>query len=164
MAPGPGGSQDFDCEFGRWRVSHCRLTERLAGCDKWQSFSGTTDARPVLGGQGNIEDNVPEFPDQPYRAVALRSFDPLAQTWAIWWLASNAPHRMDVPVIGRFHQGVGAFFADDTLLGTAIKVRFLWLRTDTARPRWEQAFSGDGGRSWETNWTMDFDRIGDAAP
>jgi hypothetical protein len=37
-------------------------------------------------------------------------------------------------------------------------VRFLWTRTDTESPRWEQAFSDDGGRTWETNWEMDFTR------
>jgi hypothetical protein len=29
---------------------------------------------------------------------------------------------------------------------------------DPANPRWEQAFSDDAGKSWETNWTMDFRR------
>jgi hypothetical protein len=29
----------------------------------------------------------------------------------------------------------------------------------TALPRWEQAFSPDGGQSWETNWKMTFRRV-----
>jgi NIPSNAP len=28
----------------------------------------------------------------------------------------------------------------------------------SATPRWEQAFSVDGGKTWETNWIMDFTR------
>src|SRR6185437_12570994 len=24
---------------------------------------------------------------------------------------------------------------------------------------WEQAFSGDGGKTWETNWTTEFERM-----
>ena len=28
------------------------------------------------------------------------------------------------------------------------------------RPRWEQAFSEDGGKTWETNWIADFTRVG----
>jgi hypothetical protein len=159
MATDRGGAQDFDFEFGSWRVSHRRLVDRLTGCDDWQSFGGTCDARPILGGLGNVEDNVLEFPGGPVRAVALRSFDPVNRIWAIWWLASTAPHQLDVPVIGRFEDGVGAFYADDTLRGMPVRVRFLWLRTDSNRPRWEQAFSGDNGQTWETNWTMDFDRV-----
>ena len=159
MTADTAGSHDFDFEFGSWRVSHRRLTERLTGCDSWQTFGGTADVRPVLGGHANVEDNVLAFPSGSYRALALRSFDPASRTWAIWWLSSADPHRLDVPVIGRFEQGVGSFYADDTLRGVPIKVRFLWLRTDTATPRWEQAMSANGGQSWETNWTMDFERV-----
>ena len=39
-----------------------------------------------------------------------------------------------------------------------ILVRFIWSGVTTATPRWEQAFSDDGGRTWETNWVMDFTR------
>ena len=158
MTADTDGSHDFDFEFGRWRVRHRRLDERLAGCDTWQTFSGTAEARPVLGGRGNVEDNVLDLPTGSTRALALRSYDPVSRAWAIWWLASANPHQIDVPVIGRFDLGVGTFYADDLLRGMPIKVRFLWVRTDTPQPRWEQAMSADGGQSWETNWTMDFDR------
>jgi hypothetical protein len=151
-------SDSFDFEFGKWSVWHRRLKERLVGCTDWEEFSGQSETRPVLGGNGNIEDNVLNFPGGIYRAIAIRSFDPASQTWAIWWLATNNPHHLDVPVIGRFDAGVGAFFADEILNGTLVRVRFLWLRTDTDSPRWEQAMSVDGGTTWETNWTMDFVR------
>ena len=151
-------SKDFDFESGHWRVRHRRLKERLCGCQDWEEFGGTSHMAPILGGDGNIEDNVIDLPGGTIRAVALRSFDRASRSWAIWWLSSAAPHRLDVPVIGSFVDGVGAFFANDELRGQPIRVRFLWLRTDTASPRWEQAFSADGGQNWETNWTMDFGR------
>ena len=150
-------TKDFDFEIGSWRVKHRRLKERLAQCDAWEEFDGTSTMQTVLGGCGNIEDNLLMFPTGPYRAIAIRSYDPITATWAIWWLASNDPHRLDVPVIGQFKDGVGAFYANDTLRGMPVSVRFLWLKTDTRRPRWEQAMSSDGGISWETNWTMDFE-------
>lgn len=149
-------SRDFDFEFGRWHVHHRRLKDRLVGCDDWETFSGQSETRPVLGGNGNVEDNLLDFPAGPYRAIALRAFDVATQTWAIWWLSANDPHRLDVPVIGKFEGGVGAFFAKDILRDAPVDVRFLWLHTDTATPRWEQAMSRDGGKTWETNWTMDF--------
>jgi hypothetical protein len=152
-------SHDFDFEFGAWRVAHRRLKERLAGCEDWEEFSGTCDTRPILGGNGNLEDNLLEFPDGAYRAIALRSFYAASGRWAIWWLDARRPHHLDVPVVGRFEGGVGTFLAEDALGGRPIQVRFLWLRTGTDNPRWEQAFSPDAGKTWETNWTMDFSRI-----
>lgn len=152
-------SPDFDFEFGRWHVRHRRLRVRLAGCADWEEFDGQSETRPVLGGNGNIEDNLLAFPDGPYRAIAIRAFDPGQGTWAIWWLSAQDPHQLDVPVIGRFEAGVGAFHAEDRLRGAPVRVRFLWLHTDTETPRWEQAMSADGGATWETNWTMDFSRV-----
>jgi hypothetical protein len=152
------GIDDWTFLYGRWRVHHRRLVARLAGSDEWQEFEGTSELWPLLGGAGNVDDNVLELPGGTYRAASLRSFDPEAGTWSIWWLDGRNPRVLDVPVVGRFVDGVGRFEADDTFEGRPIRVRFLWTRTDTPTPRWEQAFSEDGGRSWETNWQMDFER------
>ena len=152
-------SSDFDFEFGKWQVRHRRLKERLVGSDDWEEFSGQSETRAVLGGNGNIEDNILHFPGGAYRAIAIRSYDASSQTWAIWWLSANNPHNLDVPVVGRFDAGVGSFFAEEVLSEIPVTVRFLWLRTDTDTPRWEQAMSIDGGSTWETNWTMDFERV-----
>lgn len=149
---------DFDFQQGRWRVRHRRLKVRLADCHDWEEFDGTCEQRPILGGNGNVEDNLLHLPGGDYRAIALRSWDPANGNWAIWWLDNRAPHSLDVPVIGRFENGVGTFTADDLHEGRPVRLRFLWLGTDTATPRWEQALSADGGKSWETNWTMDFMR------
>ena len=153
---------DFDFVFGDWVVHHRYLTERLAGrgseTGDWIEFDGTMSTRPILGGSGNVEDNVLSKPDGEYRAVALRSFDPAAGTWAIWWLDGRAPHQLDVPVVGGFVDGVGTFFGDDTLDGRSIRIRFVWTRQSADALRWEQALSPDGGESWEVNWTMDFAR------
>ncbi|RYD93519.1 MAG: DUF1579 domain-containing protein [Sphingomonadales bacterium] len=149
---------DFDFQQGRWTVHHRRLKARLSGCTEWEEFPGTCEQRPILGGSGNVEDNLLHIASGSYRAIALRSFDAARGNWAIWWLDGRAPHALDAPVIGRFEDGVGSFYADDVLEGAPVRMRFLWLRTDTAAPRWEQALSADGGATWETNWTMDFTR------
>jgi hypothetical protein len=149
---------DFDFQIGSWQVRHRRLKERLVGSDEWEEFDGTSDMRPILGGNGNVEDNVLHIPGGTYRAIALRSYDPAQDSWAIWWLDARSPHALDVPVIGRFENGVGHFYADDRLGDQPIRLRFIWSRTDTESPRWEQAMSADGGATWEVNWTMDFTR------
>ena len=145
---------DFDFLHGNWTVSHQRLRRRLAECQDWDRFDGTSRTTPTLNGSGNIEDNFINLPGQPHPAVALRSYDSATGQWAIWWLDGRVPHQLDVPVKGGFDGDTGQFLADDRLDGQPIVVRFLWRKG--ARPRWEQAFSTDGGRTWETNWIMDF--------
>ncbi len=150
--------RDFDFIIGKWTVRHRRLNARLSGCDDWTEFSGTSSTRKILEGFGNVEDNILDFPEGPVRAAAFRSFDQVTRSWSIWWLDGRAPHRLDVPVVGAFSDNIGVFLADDTLDGRAIKVRFTWRRNAGGNPRWEQAFSGDDGSTWETNWTMEFVR------
>lgn len=155
-------SHDFDFLFGSWSVQHRRLRDRLCGCAEWDEFDGTVQARPLLGGAANVDDNVIRAPDGLYRAASIRSFDRATRRWAIWWLAGQRPHHLDVPVVGGFCDGVGEFTAADTLRGKPIVVRFRWLDTDGTCPHWEQAFSPDDGSTWETNWTMTFTRVHDA--
>lgn len=155
----PSSEHDFDFLIGSWRVFHQRLRERLAGNDEWQEFDGTCTMHTLLGGQGNVDDNVMNLPGGTYRGVGLRSFDPATRRWAIWWLDSRTAHTIDTPVIGSFDNGVGSFYADESFNGKPIRVRFRWTHTHTASPHWEQAFSPDGGATWEVNWKMRFVRV-----
>ena len=152
---------DFDFMIGDWRVLHRRLNSRLTGCTDWTEFPGTSSTRKILGGFGNVEDNVLCLPEGDVRAAAFRSFNPQTQSWAIWWLDGRAPHNLDVPVVGSFSGSVGVFFANDRLDDTPIRIRFTWNARPGGNPTWEQAFSSDDGASWETNWTMEFVRSGD---
>lgn len=151
------GAKDAGFLIGDWRVAHGRRKRRLAGDRDGEAFGGASTTRKILGGLGDLEDNRIDLPGGADRAVAFRSFDARTGSWAIGQLDARAPHRLDARVIGGFKDGVGAFFAEDVPGGRPIKVRFLWTRTDTAAPQGEQAFSPDGGASWETNWMMRFD-------
>lgn len=149
---------DFDFVIGDWQVRHRRLKERLADCQEWIEFDGAMSTRKILGGFGNLEDNVLGFPEGEFRAVALRSYDPSTGNWSIWWLDGRFPDRIDVPVVGRFEDGVGTFFANDSFAGAPVTIRFVWRQLGPDALHWEQAFSSDAGRTWETNWTMHFSR------
>lgn len=150
---------DFDFLAGEWRVEHRRLKERLAGNTEWIAFSGTSKAQPVMGGVANIDDNFLDMPGGAYRAVTLRAFERETSLWSIWWLDGRTPQSpLDPPMRGRFENGVGLFLADDTFNGKPIRVRFIWSRITPTSARWEQAFSADAGKTWETNWVMDFTR------
>lgn len=159
-APSRGAASDFDFFVGAWLIQHKRLKERLTGCQEWERFEGRSVMQKLLGGHANVDDNLIHLPDGDYRALTLRSFDAATGLWSIWWLDGRHPDRLDVPVVGGFEDGKGRFYADDTHKGQAIRVRFLWTQVaELGQPRWEQAFSTDGGVSWETNWVMDFRRI-----
>lgn len=151
-------THDWDWYLGQWRVEHRRLTQRLVGGGDWEEFSGRCNVWQTLGGLGNVDDNVLDLPGGQYRAMTIRAYDSVTERWAIWWLDARLPHAIEQPVYGGFENGIGLFLGEDTLRGSPIKVRFQWLETDTGSPRWEQAFSNDGGRTWETNWVMRFVR------
>src|SRR5215831_15948662 len=147
---------DFDFFIGNWRVHHRRLKERLVHNDDWEEFEGTSTVQKILGGLGNMDENVIELPSGTYRAATVRTYDPAKQLWTIWWIDSRNPGHLDPPVLGSFEKGVGTFYADDEFKGKPIRVRYLWNQSST--PHWEQAFSDDKGKTWETNWIMDFTR------
>jgi hypothetical protein len=152
------GVHDFDFFAGDWTVRHRQLKRRLAGDTEWVLFGGATTTRLMLGGLGNIDENVIDKPGGAYEAITLRLFDPSSGQWSIWWVDARNP-GLEPPVRGCFRDGVGAFFGDDELNGRPIKVRFIWSQITAASAHWEQAFSADAGQTWETNWTMDFTRL-----
>jgi len=161
---GTSSEHDFDFLVGSWSVQHHRLKHRLAHSNEWETFYGSCRTWRVLDGQGDVDDNVLQAPGGPYRAVSLRSFDPKTRLWSIWWLDSRHPHELDPPVVGGFRNGVGTFLANDTLNGRPIVVRYVWSEITLNSARWQQAFSGDAGKTWETNWVMEFHRLVPAQP
>ncbi|HEX4534929.1 MAG TPA: hypothetical protein VH000_11905, partial [Rhizomicrobium sp.] len=136
------------------------LKDRLMNSHEWIEFDGTSQLWMTMDGKGTIDDNYLALPSGPYRAVGVRGYDPKTQTWAIWWLDGRDPHTMEPPVIGNFDfkDGVGTFNGPDTLRGKPILVRYTWSKITKSSAHWEQAFSPDNGKTWETNWRMDFTR------
>jgi hypothetical protein len=149
------GAHDFDFEFGDWKVHH--RIKRPSG--EWYEMDGISNTRPVLNGHGNIEDNLFHRPGGDTRGLAIRAYDPATAQWAIWWIDSRAPHSaLDPPVKGRFENGVGNFYAEGEINGKQVRTRFTWSRITPTTARWEQAFSYDAGKTWDTNWIMEFVR------
>lgn len=152
-----GGAHGFDFLHGAWRVTHRKLRARLAGARDWFAFPGALQVDPVLDGLGNIDINILDDPNGAYRAHSLRLFDASTGLWSIWWIDRRST-AIDPPVIGRFEGGKGTFFGDDLFVGKPIRVRTTYEPIDDARAEWTQAFSDDGGASWEVNWIMEFNR------
>lgn len=150
-------SHDFDFWMGRWNVHNRRLAQRLAGSDDWDEFDAMVAARPLPGGLGNEDVFCSEY-GGGFIGMSFRFYDPETGQWSIYWADTRRPGLLDPPVIGSFSGDTGLFEGDDTFEGRPIRVRFIWSRVGTPNPRWEQAFSDDGGETWETNWIMDFTR------
>lgn len=152
----PTGAHDFDFESGEWRVHH-RI--KRAGEAKWTEFDGTCRARLLIDGSANVEEHTFHRPAGITYGIALRTYDAKTGLWAIWWVDSRAPHgTLDPPVTGRFENGVGTFYSDGVVNGKPTRTRFLWSQITPKSARWEQAFSEDSGKTWETNWVMEFVR------
>ena len=151
------GAEGFDFFIGDWTVRHQRLKRRLVGDSDWVVFGGRSTMRKILGGLGNLDENVIDLPGGAYEAITLRLFDPVDALWSIWWVDGRRP-GLEPPVRGRFENGVGTFQGDDVHEGRPVLARFIWSDITAVSAHWEQALSTDGGASWETNWLMDFQR------
>jgi hypothetical protein len=150
-------ARDFDFWPGEWHVRNRRLRARLAGSDDWEEFEATSTARLLLDGLGN-EDEFRTDHAGGFIGMSFRFFDPESKLWTIYWADSRRPGTLDPPLVGSFSGDVGVFHGDETWEGRPVRIRFVWSGVATPTPRWEQAFSADGGETWETNWVMEFTR------
>jgi hypothetical protein len=161
------GRHDFDFYFGAWQISNRKRVDPLReGDDEWIEFDAVSVAQPIVGGLGNVDTySAPDFPGRPgFEGFTLRLFDPKTGLWRIWWASSYAPGELDEPVVGRFEDGVGLFECDDILGGIHVRVRYEWRVIDENTLRWEQSFSFNGRRTWDSNWVMESTRIASAVP
>jgi len=155
------GRHDFDFEVGRWKAHVKTLLHRLSHASDWDEFSGTvvTRALPMLEGWNESEMQVDSPASHKHiELLAVRMYNPGTHQWAIYG-SSIKTGVFDPPLIGTFKNGRGEFYCRDTWEGRPVFVRFIWQSLDKNRTKMEQAFSDDGGKTWETNWIYDGERI-----
>lgn len=145
------GQHDFDFEFGTWTTQLRRLRTPLSGSEEWVEYSGTTVVREVLDGRANLVELKVGGPAGRIEGLSLRLYNPEARQWTLNF-ANIADGLLTEPMVGEFRNGRGEFYAQDTFKGRAILVRFLITALTPDAYRFEQAFSSDGGRTWEVNW------------
>lgn len=155
ITPAAPPLHDFDFLIGHWAVRHRRLLTRGAGAKDWDVFEGTACTEPRMGGLVNVEQH--DCPARGWQGVALRALDRETGDWSIWWI-SDRDGRLQPPVIGRFHADGCRLEGPDSDGDRPILARYEWSRVHSGAPRWAQAFSYDGGATWEENWVMDFSR------
>jgi len=152
------GQHDFDFLFGRWKV-HCRrLLSPLTGSHQWIEFDGTNVVHKVWDGRANMDEFEADTPSGHIEGMTIRTYSVKSHQWSIYW-SSQANGTVDFPpMVGEFKQGRGEFFDAEDYKGRGIFVRFTWIVNSPNSCHWEQAFSADGGNTWETNFAWDLTR------
>ncbi|MBN8482156.1 MAG: hypothetical protein J0L88_11265 [Xanthomonadales bacterium] len=150
--PTAGKPGDFDFLAGEWKIRHRRLKAR----GEWDEFDGEATCWSILGGIGSVEEL--RIPARDFSGLGLRLLDVDKRLWNDFWVNAKSGVLTTPGTTGSFEDGEGIFVADDVDGATPIKVRGRWDRITGHSHRWQQAVSRDGGRTWETGWSMDWTR------
>jgi hypothetical protein len=145
------GQHDFDFEFGTWKTHLRRLLHPLSGSTTWTEYDGTTVVRKVWDGRANLAEVKMDGPAGHFEGLSLRLYNPESHQWSLNFSNSRAG-TLSQPTIGSFKNGRGEFFDQETFNNRSILVRFVISDITSDSCRFEQAFSEDGGKSWEVNW------------
>jgi len=154
------GQHDFDFEIGNWKTHLRRLLHPLTGSNTWAEYEGTTVVRKVWNGRANLIELQADGPAGHFEGLNLRLYNPQAHQWSLNF-ANSSGGVLSQPTIGEFKNGRGEFFDQETLNGRAIFVRFVISDITPNSCRFEQAFSDDGGKTWEVNWIATDTRVKD---
>jgi hypothetical protein len=157
---GHDGQHDFDFEFGVWQAHVKRLAKPLSGSTSWVEYDGPSIVRKVWDGRANLGEIDLNGPAGHIKGLSLRLYDPTARQWRISWSNSN-DGILGPPMVGGFRDGRGEFYDQETYDGRAIYVRFIFSEITASTFRLEQAFSADGGKTWEANWIAAFRKVKD---
>jgi hypothetical protein len=152
------GQHDFDFEIGTWRTDLALLEDPLTGSTTWLEYTGTSVVRKVWNGRANLVELDVEGPAGRIEGLSLRLYNPRSRQWSLNF-ANSRGGTMAEPVVGEFRHGRGEFFGQETIDGRAILVHFVISDITPTSCRFEQAFSDDGGKTWEVNWIATDTRV-----
>lgn len=147
----PDPQHDFDFEIGTWKTHLTRLVRPLTGSSTWVSYEGTTVVRKVWEGRANLVELEADGPAGRLEGLSLRLYNPESRQWSLNF-SNSRTGVLSPPAVGGFANGRGEFFSEETLDGRPISVRFVISDVTADSVRFEQAFSADGGKTWEVNW------------
>ena len=154
------GQHDFDPLIGSWKYHLKRRLHPLTGSTTWIELNGTGVCYKVWDGGAQLDTFEADGSTGHIEGLTLRVYNPQSHQWRLYW-ANSKIGILDPPQVGEFKNGQGEFFAQDTINGKTILIRFDWTNLTTNSPHFEQSFSDDGGKTWEVNWITDQTRIPD---
>ncbi len=142
---------DFDFEIGTWHTHLKRLQHPLTGSTTWIEYEGTSVVRKFWDGRANLVELEVDGPTGHIEGLSLRLYNPQSHQWSLNF-ANSAQGTISVPTVGEFQNGRGEFYDQEPFNGRAILVRNVFSDITANSYRFEQAFSDDGGKTWEVNW------------
>src|SRR5262245_53662679 len=154
------GSHDFDFEFGSWKTRLKRLLHPLTGSTTWVEYEGTSVVRKIWNGRANLLELDVSGPAGRIEGLSLRLYNPESRQWSLNF-SNLRTGTLSTPTVGEFKNGRGEFYDEETLNGRAILVRFVISDITPTSCHFEQAFSDDGGKTWEVNWIATDTKIAD---
>jgi hypothetical protein len=157
------GQHDFDFIFGRWKIHLKRRRSSAGAAESWSEFEGYGVYRKIWDGRANLNEFEANSPDGHIEGLTLRTYNPKTRQWSLYW-ASSRDGILAEPQAGKFHDGVGEFYAFDTIDGKSVFVRYVWSKITASSVHFEQAFSADGGKTWDVNWISDMSREPEPPP
>jgi hypothetical protein len=152
------GQHDFDWEIGTWNIHVSRLLHPLTGSTEWVELNGTVKVRKVWEGRANLAEIDINGPTGRIQFLSLRLYNPESHQWSVSFSSVGAG-TLGIPMFGEFKNGRGEFYDQEPLNGKAIWVRFIFYSVSPDKGRSEQAFSTDGGKTWEVNWVNTYTRV-----
>ena len=154
------GQHDFDFSFGSWKTHIKRRLHPLSGSNTWTEFDGISVVHKLWNGRANFAENQADGPTGHIESLSLRLYNPEAHQWNLTY-ANSRGGTLSVATIGEFKNGRGEFFDTEPFNGRNILVRNVWSDITPNSCHFEQAFSDDGGKTWEVNWDATDTRIED---
>jgi len=154
------GAHDFDFLIGDWKAHVKRLPDRLVGSTKWVEYDGRSNHKKLLDTNANFEDFEVDDPKDHLhiKAQTLRVYNPTSHQWSIYGLDLDGGSVGLPATIGSFEGGVGRFYDYEDWKGRWVLVRYEWSHKGANDAHMEQAFSADGGKTWEVNWICELTR------
>ncbi|MBB6131162.1 hypothetical protein [Mucilaginibacter lappiensis] len=152
-------NHDFDFAFGSWKEHSSRLKNPLTGSKTWIEMEGKSKAYKLWNGRGNLTELESDGPNGHLEFLALRLYNPKSQQWNLTFATSKVGVLGMPALIGGFKSGRGEFYDQELFNDKAIWVRFTVFSISVDSMQSEQAFSDNGGRTWETNWINKYTRI-----
>jgi hypothetical protein len=150
----------FDFDLGTWKTHSSRLLHPLTGSKDWVELDGTSVVKKVWGGKANLAEYRADGPVAGHlELMALRWFNPTTHEWNIDFATPNVGMFGAVPGVGQFKNGRGDFYDYELIGGKSVLVRFSMWSIDADHAQSEQAFSDDGGKTWEVNWINKYTRV-----
>jgi hypothetical protein len=142
------GTHDFDFNVGMWKTHIKRILHPLTGSTDSIELIGTVSVRKVWDGRAQLEEIEADGPKGHWEGLTLFLYNPQSHQWSQTF-SNSAAGMFAGSLVGSFKDGRGELYAQDTFDGRSILVRGAWSDVTPTSHRFEEAYSDDGGKTWE---------------